>query len=72
MYADSGGVPSALLGTSNPLTFTSTSAAGWYDLTFATPLNLTPANYWIGVITGATERRSRLPLRRWVEPRGPQ
>ena len=54
VYSDSGGTPNALLGTSTPLTFASTNAAGWYDLTFTTPLNLAAGNYWIGVITGAT------------------
>ncbi len=53
VYADSGGSPSALLGTSEELTFKSTQAAGWYDLHFAVPLKLSAANYWIGVITGA-------------------
>ncbi len=53
-YADNAGAPGALLGTSQQLTFTSTSAAGWYDLTFASPLKLAAGNYWIGVITGAT------------------
>ena len=37
-----------------PLTFNNTNAAGWYDLTFTTPLNLTAGNYWIGVFTGGT------------------
>ncbi|MGO8907033.1 MAG: lactonase family protein, partial [Solirubrobacteraceae bacterium] len=54
VYSDSSGTPSTLLGTTKPLTFTSTSAAGWYELSFATPLNLAVGNYWIGVITGAT------------------
>jgi hypothetical protein len=54
VYSDSGGAPNALLGTSTPLTFLSTNTAGWYDLTFTTPLNLAAGNYWIGVITGAT------------------
>ena len=54
VYSDSGGAPNTLLGTSTPLTFLSTNTAGWYDLTFTTPLNLAAGNYWIGVITGAT------------------
>jgi subtilisin family serine protease len=54
VYADSSGKPGALLGTTNPLTFTSTSAAGWYTLTFAAPLKLAAGKYWIGDITGAT------------------
>ena len=54
VYGESGGAPGALLGSSSPLTFASTDAAGWYDLTFTTPLNLVAGNYWIGVLTGAT------------------
>lgn len=54
IYADSGGAPGKLLGTSSPLTFTSTSVAGWYHLTFPSPLPLTGGEYWIGEITGAS------------------
>jgi len=54
IYADGGGSPGALLGVSEPLTFTSTSASGWYDLVFGSPISLAAGNYWIGVITGAT------------------
>ncbi|MEA2207582.1 MAG: hypothetical protein QOF54_59, partial [Solirubrobacteraceae bacterium] len=55
IYADSGGAPGALLGTSAQLTFSNTSATGWYALTFGSPVKLPAAgNYWIGVITGAT------------------
>jgi hypothetical protein len=54
IYADSSGSPSALLATSNQLTFKSTNTAGWYDLTFATPPVLAAGDYWIGVITGIT------------------
>jgi len=54
VYANSGGAPGALLGTSSPLTFHSTNAAGWYALTFGTSLKLAAGSYWIGVITGAT------------------
>ncbi|HEV3284764.1 MAG TPA: hypothetical protein VG010_11230, partial [Solirubrobacteraceae bacterium] len=54
IYADSGGKPAALLATSNQLTFKSTNAAGWYELTFSTPPVLAAGNYWIGVISGTT------------------
>ena len=54
LYADTGTAPGALLGVSEQLTFTSTSAAGWYDLVFSSPVKLAAGNYWIGVITGAT------------------
>ncbi len=54
IYADAGGAPGALLGTTRQLTFSSTGAAGWYDLTFASPVGLAAGKYWIGVITGAS------------------
>src|SRR6202035_601911 len=54
LYADSAGAPAALLGTSSPLTFSNTNAAGWYALTFATPLKVAAGNYCIGVLTGAS------------------
>jgi hypothetical protein len=54
VYSDVSGKPGALLGVSEQLTFTSTSATGWYELRFATPLKLAAGNYWIGVITGPT------------------
>jgi hypothetical protein len=54
IYADSGNAPGALLGASEQLTFTSTNSAGWYDLSFSSPLKLAAGSYWIGVITGAT------------------
>jgi hypothetical protein len=54
IYADSGGAPGALLGTSEQLTYSSASGSGWYAMKFATPVKLAAGNYWIGVITGAT------------------
>ena len=54
LYADASGKPGALLGVSEQLTFTSTSAAGWYDLVFSSPVKLAAGNYWIGVIAGTT------------------
>ena len=56
VYADASGAPGALLGVSEALTFSSTNAAGWYQLAFSTPLKLAAGNYWIGVITGATAK----------------
>ena len=55
VYADSKGNPTGLLGTTIQLTFTSKSKAGWYHLAFATPLKLPAGNYWIGMITGASQ-----------------
>jgi thermitase len=54
IYADASGAPGALLDVSEQLTFKSTNAAGWYDLTLPAPLKLTAGNYWIGAITGTT------------------
>ncbi|HEY4450506.1 MAG TPA: S8 family serine peptidase [Solirubrobacteraceae bacterium] len=54
IYGDSAGAPGALLAVSEPITFTSTSANGWYDMTFSSPVGLAAGNYWIGIITGAT------------------
>jgi thermitase len=54
IYADQGGVPAALLGASNQLTFHSTDAAGWYDLVFPSAVALQPGSYWIGVISGGS------------------
>jgi hypothetical protein len=55
VYGDATGSPTGLLGTTIRLTFTSKSKAGWYHLAFATPLKLAAGNYWIGMITGASQ-----------------
>jgi hypothetical protein len=54
IYADSGGAPGKLLGTTNELTFTNSNPAGWYDMAFATPVSLSQGTYWIGFISGGT------------------
>ncbi|MEA2153347.1 MAG: hypothetical protein QOI18_1580, partial [Solirubrobacteraceae bacterium] len=54
LYSDNAGVPAALLGVSQELTYASTSGAGWFDLTFASPVKLAAGTYWIGVMTGVT------------------
>jgi hypothetical protein len=54
IYADQGGVPGALLATSNELTFHTTDLAGWYDLVFPSALALQPGTYWIGIISGGS------------------
>jgi hypothetical protein len=54
LYANASGAPSGLLATTAPLTFSSTNAPGWYDLSFPAPLKLAAGSYWIGVITGET------------------
>ena len=52
VYADAGGVPGALLGVTDELTFPSSATAGWYDLPFSHPLDLTSGDYWLGIISG--------------------
>jgi subtilisin family serine protease len=54
IYSDSGGSPSALLGTTAQLVYAGTETAGWYTLKFASPVLLSAGRYWIGVITGGT------------------
>jgi subtilisin family serine protease len=54
VYADSAGKPGTLLGVSEPLTFKSTNAAGWYGLAVSSPLKLAAGNYWIGLLTGTS------------------
>jgi Glycine rich protein len=54
VYADNKGRPGARLGVTEQLTFSSSSAAGWYRLVFHTPLAVPVGNCWIGVITGQT------------------
>ena len=56
IYSDAGGKPETLLGESQPLTFKSTNAAGWYDLPFSSAVKLAAGNYWIGLISGATSQ----------------
>src|SRR5205085_6277062 len=53
LYADSVGVPGALLGTTDELAFHSTDPAGVYYLSFPVSLSLPPGNYWVGEIAGA-------------------
>jgi len=54
IYSDSSGSPNALLATSQPMTFTNTTSAGWYNFNFASAPSLTAGNYWFGIITGPT------------------
>ncbi len=54
LYADQGGSPGTLLGVTNAFTFSSSNAAGWYDLLFPSSIALTPGTYWMGVISGNT------------------
>jgi hypothetical protein len=67
VYGDVNGTPGPLLGASQQLTFTSTSATGWYDLGFSSPVKLAAGNYWIGVLTGAT---AKVAGYRWDKVKG--
>ena len=59
IYADNAGAPAALLGVIEQLTFTSTNTAGWYDLTFASPLKLARGQL-------LDRRRSPAPPAKWL------
>jgi hypothetical protein len=52
LYGDSAGRPSALLGSTPALTFSSTQPGGWYELAFGTAVPVTPGRYWIGLLSG--------------------
>jgi hypothetical protein len=54
IYADAGGSPGALMAQSQEISFSSTSAAGWYDLPLASGVTLSPGKYWLGIYTGGT------------------
>ncbi len=56
LYADTGGVPGALLGTTSDVTLSSTASSGWVPLPFATPLALPSGSYWIGIHAGPSTR----------------
>lgn len=50
IYSDSAGVPDARLGVSNVLTTPTPASGQWIDLTFASPVALSPGTYWLGFI----------------------
>jgi acid phosphatase type 7 len=54
IYADAGGEPGALLGTTSEISGSGTDAGAWRDLPFASPLRLAAGTYWLGFITGPT------------------
>ena len=65
LYADSAGVPGALLASSAVRRFSSSEAAGWYALSFATPIELSAGSYWIGVLTGETGKVAGYATTAW-------
>ena len=48
IYADNGGAPGVLVGTSNELSIAAGAAAGWVDLTLPSSLSLPAGSYWLG------------------------
>jgi subtilisin family serine protease len=54
VYADDGGAPGALLGTTAPLSYPANDDRGWFDLNFSSPLALGAGRYWLGVQSGGT------------------
>lgn len=56
LYADNNGQPSALIAVTNQLSYTGSSANGWYGLTFAAAPSVKAGNYWIGILSGNAAR----------------
>jgi hypothetical protein len=54
IYADAAGQPDVLKGTTAEVSIGQNQAAGWVDMTFASPINLAAGDYWIGAAYGAT------------------
>jgi len=54
VYADNGGVPGTLLGTSNAVTVNAGAAFSWVPFTFTTPPTVTAGPVWIGYLAGTT------------------
>ena len=50
VYADSGGVPGALLGVSNPVTINAGRPWGWVAFTFPTAVSVSAGPVWMGYI----------------------
>jgi len=54
IYADAGGEPGALLGTTAEVSGSGSDPAGWRDLPFASPVRLAAGSYWLGFLAGNT------------------
>lgn len=48
IYADAGGTPTTLLGTTDQVALSGSAARGWLALPLASPLSLAPGTYWLG------------------------
>ena len=55
----SGGVPGTLLAVSNEIVVTDGQSAGWIEFTLTSPVELTPATYWLGFIAGTPTNAAR-------------
>src|SRR5213079_2622845 len=56
VYADAGGAPGRLLGTTNEIAYADddVQGRGWYELRFPAPVSLGAGRYWLGVLSGGT------------------
>jgi PKD repeat protein len=54
LYANSSGVPGALLGVSNEVTIPAQQAWGWVDFAFPSPVAIQAGTVWIGYINGGS------------------
>ena len=54
IYADAGGEPGALLGTTAEISGSGSDPGAWRDLPFASPVRLAAGTYWLGFISGQT------------------
>jgi hypothetical protein len=52
VYADFGGAPAGLKGTSQEVLVSWNAGRAWVDFTFATPLSLPAGDYWLGLHAG--------------------
>jgi hypothetical protein len=48
VYRDSGGQPGAFVAVTQPVTTPAGTAAGWVQLSFASPVALSAGSYWLG------------------------
>jgi predicted phosphodiesterase len=56
IFADSAGVPGALVAQTNQVTISSPTSPQWIDFPFAAPVALAPGAYWIGTHSGAASQ----------------
>lgn len=58
VYADSSGSPAAFKGVTTEITIAAGQSAGWVDATFASPLHLPTATYWLCIWGGPTANQA--------------